>query len=230
MEDPQLVGLRGDLRLVSRGLIGYGVVGLLVAGIGFGAMVWVNDRITEVRAEARKTVAELATTVEIAAAVLRGASTTAQSFSGTVEESAQAVSSAVGTISEVRSDLSAVESQLRSVNIFGATPLGSAADAVARIAASMEGLDTQVPLIAAGLEANRDALARNATALGQLSTSVTGLAARLDPSVGRDSLDDVQQVFAITLLTFAAWSFVPALGALVLGVWLGRQLRLSRSA
>ena len=202
----------------------------LVAAIGFGATAWVIGRIDELHSEAEATVARLSTTMGLAAAVLRGASTTAQSFSGTAGQSAQAVSAAILTTAEVRSDLSALEGQLRSVNFLGATPLSSSADAVGRIVASMEGLDTQLSLVAEGLEGNRDALAGNASSLGDLADSTRALALRLGPSVGEDALGDVQQVIAVTLLMFAAWSSVPAVGALALGVWLRRELARSQSA
>jgi hypothetical protein len=228
VKDSTLGGSTGALRGLGRGLVAYGVIGLLVAAIGFGAMVWVNGRISDVRAEARTTVAQLAGTIEVAAIVLRGASTTTDSFSGTVEGTAQAVDAAAGTIAEIRSDLASVESQLRSINIFGATPLAPAADAIARIATSMEGLDTQLPLMADDLEANRAALALNADMLTELGTGTAALADRLGPSTGEDSLDDIQRVMALTLLMFAAWAFVPALAALALGIWLGRAVGGSR--
>ena len=224
------LGLRGSLHRLSRGLIAYGIVGLVVAAIGFGALVWVNSRISYIRGEAETTVARLATTTELTAKVLHDASTTAQSFSATADRSAQTVASAAVTMTEVRSDLSALEAQLRSVSILGVTPLSSAADAVGRIAASTEGLDTRLSLIADGLKGNRDALAGNATSFGQLGDSTEALAARLGSGVDQDSLGDVQLVIAVTLLVFAAWSFVPAAGALVLGVWLRRELGRSRSA
>jgi hypothetical protein len=82
--------------------------------------------------------------------------------------------------------------------------------------------------IADGLKGNRDALGGDATALNQLADSTAALAGRLSPSLGQDSLGDVQQVIAITLLMFAGWSFVPALGALVLGIWLRRELARQR--
>ena len=216
------------MRRVWRGLIAYGIVGLVVAAIGFGSMVWVNGRISQLRSEAETTLIRLASTTELAATVLRGASTTAQSFSGTVDQSAQAVSAATLTITQARSELAALEAQLRSVNFLGQSPLASSADSVARIASSMEGLDTQLPLIASDLGSNRDALARNAVALSDLANSTAALAARLSPSNGPDSIGDVQQIVAITLLMFAAWSFVPAAGALVLGLWLRRELGRSR--
>jgi hypothetical protein len=230
MDESRPVGGHGGVQRLGRGLIAYGIVGLLVAAIGFGAMVWVNGRISSLRADAQATVARAATTMELTAIVLRGASTTAQSFSGTADQSRQAVSSAAMTIIEVRSDLSALEAQLRSVSFLGATPLSSSADAVARIAESLAGLDAQIPVIADSLKGNRDALAGNAASLSALAASTEALAARLGPSIGQDSLGDIQQVIAITLLMFAAWSFVPAVGALGLGVWLHRELGRSPSA
>jgi hypothetical protein len=230
MEDPPPIGLRGGAHRLSRGLVAYGLIGLAVAAIGFGAIVWVNGRISELRGEAEVTVARLATTMELAAIVLRGGSATAQSFSGTAEEAAEAVSAAAPTLTETRSDLSALEAQLRSVSFLGATPLSSAADAVGRIAASMEGLDTRVSLIAGSLEGDRDALVGNATALVVLGSSTEALAARLGAGVDGDSPGEVQLVIAVTLLMFATWAFVPAVGALVLGVWLRRELGGSPSA
>jgi len=228
MNDSRPLGGPDGIRWLCRGLIAFGIIGLVVAAIGFGSMVWVNSRISDLRGEAKTTLTQLASTTEFAATVLRGASTTAESFSGTVDQSAQAVAAATLTITQARVELSALEAQLRSVNFLGQSPLASSADSVARIATSMEGLDTQLPLIATDLGNNRDALARNAVALSDLAKSTAALAARLGPSNGPDSIGDVQQVVAITLLVFAAWSFVPAAGALGLGLWLRRELGRSR--
>ena len=229
MENFRPFDLRGGLHRLSRGLVAYGILGLVVAAIGFGALVWVNGRVTNLRAEVDTTLGQRATAMELAAKVLHDASTTARSFSATVDQSASAVSSAAGTVTEARSSLSALEAQLRSVNILGATPLSSAADAVGRIATSMEGLDTRVSVIATGLTSNRDALAGNATSLGQLGDITEALAARLGSGVVEDSLGDLQRLISVTLLVFTAWSVVPALGALALGVWLRRELGRSRS-
>ena len=229
MDEARPLGGHDGMRWLCRGLIAFGIIGLVVAAIGFGAMVWVNSRISDLHDEARTTLIQLASTTELAATVLRGASTTTQSFSGTVDQSAQAVAAANLTVTQARSELAALEAQLRSVNFLGQTPLASSADSVARIATSLEGLDTQLPLIASDLGTNRDALARNAVALNDLAKSTAALAARLGPSSGPDSIGDVQQVVAITLLMFAAWSFVPAAGALGLGLWLQRELARPRA-
>jgi hypothetical protein len=211
-------------RWVSLALITGGMVGLVVAAIGIGATVWANGRIGELRDEAHLTATRLANTMELAASVLLGASSTAQSFSGTADQAAEAVSAAVITTAEVRSDLSSLEAQLRSVNIFGATPLSSSADAVGRIVTSMEGLDAELALVGEDLGGNADALAGNASSLRELADSTRALAKRLGPSLGLDSFTDVQRVLAMTLLMFSAWSIVPAAGALALGLWLRRGL------
>jgi hypothetical protein len=230
MGESRPFGLRGGLRRLSQGLIAYGIIGLVVAAIGFGALVWVDGRVTHLRAEVETTLVQRATTMELAAKVLHDTSTTAQSFTVTVDQSAQAVSSAAQTITEARSDLSALEAQLRSVSILGATPLSSTADAVGRIVASMEGLDPRLFLIADSLKGNQAALAANATSLGQLGDVTEALAGRLGSGVIEDSLGDLQRLISITLLVLAAWSVVPAVGAIVLGVWLRRVLGRSRSA
>jgi hypothetical protein len=224
---PRPPDLRGGLDRLSRGLIAYGIVGLVVAAIGLAALFWVSGQVGRVRDEVGTSVGQLATTMERTATALHDASSTAQSFTGTVDESAKAVSSTAATITEVRSDLGVLEGQLRSVNILGQSPLGSSADAVARITASLEGLDTRLSVIADHLAVNRDALAGNATSLGQLGDSTAAVAARLSSGTIEDSLGGVQMVIVVTLLIFAAWSIVPAVGALVLGMWLRRELAAS---
>lgn len=227
MDETRPLGLRGGLRRLAQGLIGYGIVGLVVAAVCLVALIWVNGRVAGLRVEAETTVGQLATSMDRTAQALHDASTTAQSFTVTVEQSAQAVASAADTITEVRTGLSSLEAQLRAVSILGAQPLSGTADAVGRIDTSLEGLDTRLDAIATGLDGNRDALARNATSLGQLGDSVEAMATRLDSGVIEDSLGDIQMVIMVLLLMFTAWSLVPAVGALAGGLWLRRELERS---
>jgi hypothetical protein len=218
--------LRPGLRRLSGGLIAYGVIGLIVAAIAFGALVWVNGRISNLRTEVDTTIARLATTTERTAAALRDASTTAQTFSTTLEQAANAMPDLSQRIGGLRADLTALEDQLRSINILGATPLGSAADAVGQISASVEGIDTQLSLVAVALTANSQALATSSTSLRQLADSTDAMATRLGSGVVEDSLGDVQLVIIVTLLVLTVLSLVPAAGALVFGLWVRRELAL----
>ena len=216
--------LRRGLRRLGTGLIAYGLIGLVVAGVGLGGLVWVNGRFTTIRSEVDATLVQRATTMRLAATVLRDASTTAQSFTVTLDQSALAVSSAAATIVEVRADLDSVEGQLRSFNVLGTTPLADAADDVGRIRASIVGLDTRLSLIADSLDGDRLALGTMATSLGQLAESADDLAKRLDSEAIGDSLGDIQRIMSITLLVLTLWLVVPAGGALALGIWLRRTL------
>jgi hypothetical protein len=227
--DPRPLDLRPGLAGLSRGLIAYGIVALIVAAIGFGLIVWANDRLGRIGREVDASVGQLATTLDRTAEALHDASTTAGTFSSTLDQGATSMPAVSQQIAGVRTDLGAVEGQLRSLSLFGATPLASAADAVGRIGVGLEGLDTQLSLAAVALGANRDALAANSASIGRLGDSAAALAARLRSGVIEDSFGDVQQVILLMLLVFTAVSVVPAVGAIVLGVWLWRTLARSGS-
>jgi hypothetical protein len=216
--------LRFGLERLSRGLIAYGIVALAVATIGFGATLWANGRLGNLRDTVGVSVDEMATSMERSAAALHDASNTATTFSSTLGQGAAAMPAVSQQIAAVRTDLAALQDQLRSVSLFGASPLSAAADTVGQIGVSLEGLDTQLQLAAVALKANGDALASNSTSLGQLGDSAAALAARLRSGVIEDSFGDVQGVIVIVLLAFTALSVVPAIGALVLGMWLRREL------
>jgi hypothetical protein len=222
-----LPDLRGGLGRLSRGLIAYGIIGLIVAVLSLGVLFYVNARIAAAGERVGTTVGQLATTMDRTAKVLHDASTTAQTFKVTLDRTEQAVSAAADTIIAVRTNLKTLESVLQAVNILGVSPLGPAAGAVGGIATAIEGLDSRLTAIADGLAANRDSLAANATSLGQLGDSTAALAERLRSGVVEDSLADVQLVTLAMLLAMTVWGVVPALGALVFGVWLRRELERS---
>jgi ABC-type transporter Mla subunit MlaD len=220
--------LRGGLARLSRGLIAYGIIALVVAGLGLAVLLYVNTRIDAAGERVEASVSQLTTTLDRTAKALHDASTTAQTFNVTLDRTQEAVSAAANTIIGVRTNLETLESVLRAVNILGVSPLGPAADAVGGIANSIEGLDSRLTAIADGLVANRDSLAANATSLGQLGDSTAAMAERLRSGVVEDSLADVHFAIVVMLLVLTAWTMVPAVGALAFGVWLRRQLEAAR--
>jgi len=227
--EPALID-RSDWSRLSRGLIGYGLVALAVALLWVGALLWVNGRVTGLRDEVRTTAPRLTSTAELTAKALREVASTAGSFRTTLDQSAAALASSAATITVVRADLSAFEAQLRSVSILGARPLSSPADAVDRIATSMDGLDTKLSLIADSLRLGQDALAANAISLGALSDRADLLAANLALADVQRAFDDVQLILVVTLVLYAASAMMPAVAALWLGLWLRRRLGRARSA
>jgi len=223
--DPRPLDLRPGLARLSRGLIAYGIVALVVAAIGFGLIWWTNDRLGTMGREVGTSVSQMSTTMDRTAQALHDAAATAGTFSATLGQGAQSMPAVSAQIAGVRTDLTALEGQLRGVSLFGATPLSSAADAVGQIGVSLEGLDTQLALAAVALGANRDALATNSVSIGRLGDSAAALAARLRSGIIESSFGDVQQVILLLLLVVTALSVVPAVGAIALGVWLRRELR-----
>ena len=69
--------LRGGLGLLSRGLIAYGVIGLIVAVLGLALLLYANTRIDAAGDRVETSVAQLTTTLDATAQALHDASTTA---------------------------------------------------------------------------------------------------------------------------------------------------------
>ncbi len=221
---PPQLDLRRGLHRLSRGLIAYGIIGLVVAFIGLGTLVWVNGRIDAAGERVAASMDPLATTLERTAQVLHDASSTAQTFSVTLDRTQASVAAAADTIIGVRTNLETLRDVLSAVNILGVSPLGPAAGAVDGIAGSIEGLDSRLTSIADGLATNQASLEANAASLGQLGDSTAVLAERLRSGVVEASVEDVRVVIVVMLLLLMALSVVPAVGALVFGFWLRRQL------
>jgi len=221
---PVVPDLRAGLRRLSQGLIAYGAIALVVAAIAFGALIWVNGRIGNLRTEVETTITQLAATTDHTASALRDASATAGTFSTTLDQVSKTLPVVSDRITGLGADLSGLEAQLRSVNILGATPLGGAADTVGKVSSSLDGIDTQLAIVSTALAANSQSLAANEASLGRLADSTQALATRLGSGTVQDSLADVQVLIVVILLVFTALSLVPAVGAIAFGVWLRREL------
>ncbi len=224
MDDGRPLVSHGGLRRLSTGLIAYGLIGLLVAGLGLAALAWANGRIETVAGRVATSVDGIATALERTSVALENASTTAETFTGTIDRTVEGVSAAAVTIKDVRTNLETLETAMRAVDILGLTPLGGPANAVGGIAGALEGLDSRLFAISDSLEGNRDALAANATSLSRVADSTAAMAVRLRSGVIEDSLADVQAVMVVMLILLIAWTAVPAVGALFVGVWLRREV------
>jgi len=217
-------GLRAGLRRLATGLIAYGVIGLVVAAIGLGALVWVNGKMESLATNADATVVRLTDTLDKTAATLGDASSTATSFAGTLDHTVTAVTDAADTLRTVLPQLTELEAQFRSVSILGQQPLGKAADVIGGIVTRMDGLDTRLDAIATSLTDNRAKLATNAASLAATSQSVAAMSDLLKGGVVTTGVDDVRSVILVILFMLVAWTSVPAFGALGVGIWLRREL------
>jgi methyl-accepting chemotaxis protein len=216
------IGLRTGLRRLSNGLLVYGAIGLIIAILGLVALVWVGGRISSLADRASAQIDAVSATLDETANVLTVTGATATSFAGTLGGTASTVGQAADTIRAVKPRLADLETQFRSFNILGNQPLSSAADIVAEIGAGLEGMDTNLDAVSAGLNDNQGSLDRNAAALTALGVRLGTLADRLQTGIG--AAEDLKAIVTITLLVFTAWTAVPAAGALGLGWWLRKEM------
>jgi hypothetical protein len=219
---PRRLSLRRGLRRLSSGLIAYGVLGLVLAVVGGFALLWVGGRIGGIADRTGKQVDSIVATLDQTAIVLSSMGASATSFSGTLERTPPAVRQTAQTIVNLRANLTLVQGQLGAINILGARPLADAANLFGQMAADLEGLDTRLEGIAADLDNNRAALVDNSARLAALGTELDGVADGLRGGVIEDSFADVQLILSVLSILVIAWTALPAIGALALGMWIRR--------
>jgi hypothetical protein len=223
------LGLRGGLRRLSTGLLAYGTAGLVLALLGLIALLWVGARLGGMADRVSTQVDSVAVTLEDTGRVLTDAGATAGSFAVTLQESAATVERAATSVAAIQPDLAALEAQFRGISILGNQPLANAANVIGEINASLDGLDVQLSAIATSMTDNQAKLEANARSLTALGSRMTIIARDLRTGVIDESLDDVRSIVTVSLLVLTIWTAVPAVGALVLGVWLRRQLSPGRA-
>jgi len=217
--------LRRALRRLSTGLVIYGVLGLMLAVVGGFALAWVGGRVAAVADRSGEQVDSIVATLDQTSFVLSSMGASATSFSGTLERTPPAVRQTAQTVANLRANLILVEGQLSAINILGARPLANAANLFGQMATDLEGLDTRLETIAADLDTNRAALVDNSARLATLGTELNSLADDLRGGVIEESLADVQLILAGLSALLLAWALVPAVGALLLGLSIRRELR-----
>lgn len=216
--------LRGGLRRLANGLIAYGLIGFAVALIGLVALGWAGGRLARVTDTVDTEVARLTTVLDRTAETLRDAGSSAVTFALTLERTPPSVRQAAGTIRNLRPNLQAIEAQLASVSILGTAPLAGPARLFGEMANDLTGLDARLDLIADDLETDRDALLVNARSLTEAGDQAAALADRVRSGFIQSGLDDLRAVLVATILVLLAWTAVPAIGALLFGIWLRRTL------
>jgi hypothetical protein len=217
------LSLRGGLRRLSTGLVGYGLVGLAVALLGAVALVWVGGRVGGIADRTTSQVASIVTTLDQTAAVLDRAVTSTTSFARTLVRTPPAVRQTAATVANLRENLLAVEGQLGAVNILGSRPLSNVAARFGEMATDLEGLDARLEAIAADLDDNRVALLGNAGSLDALVTRLEVVADGLRGGVIEESLADVQLILTVLSVLLIVWTALPAAAALGLGWWIRRE-------
>jgi hypothetical protein len=217
---------RPALDRLATGLIAYGVLGLAIAALVLVGLAWLSSRIAGMTDGTGTQVLAIVDTLDETSTALTDASTSATSFSTTLERTPPAVRQAAQAIGDLRGNLRTIEAQLGEVSILGGRPFGGVAGQFGQMATDLEGLDTQLGLIADDLDTNRTALAANSTSLAALGDRLSGVADDLRGASVGAGLGEMRMLLTLLGLLLAVWVALPAGGALWLGWWLRREVAL----
>ena len=215
---------RPRIRRLTRALIAYGIVGLIVAGVALAALAAGTSRLNGLADRLRDDVGGVASALERTSDVLDDAASTAGGFGSTIDSSTTALGTAAADLRQIVPRLRDIETQANALNILGSQPLAPIAGLFGQIAGQMSDLDTQLDGIATSLGSNRSALADNASSLADLSRETRALADRLSGDALPDAVDDARWLLFAMLGIGTLGAAVPAVGALVFGLWLRRHL------
>lgn len=218
------VPARPTLGRLATGLIAYGLLGLVIAALILAGLAWLSSRVAGMTDGTGTQVLSIVETLDETSTALTDASTSATSFSRTLERTPPAVRQAAKAIGDLRGNLRTIEAQLGEVSILGGRPFGSVAGQFGQMATDLEGLDTQLGLIADDLDTNRSALAANSTSLAALGDRLSGVADDLRGASVGGGLGEVRWFVTLLGVLLALWVALPAGGALWLGWWLRREL------
>ena len=216
--------LRGGLRRLSTGLIAYGAIGIALSILGLVALLYVGGRLEALATRTTDQMEIVIATIDDASTTLTDAGATAGSFATTLDQTPDTIRQAAGTVSSVETTLRSIQSTLGSIGILGSQPFGGVATQFGNIADDLEGLDQRLVTVADSLGDNSDKLRANASSLASLGHRLSDVADALRSGVVEDSLGDVLALVTVLTLVLVMWTAMPAVGGLILGLWLRRRL------
>lgn len=214
---------------LARILIGYGIVGLIVAALALVALAVGVGRVNGVADRFGGDLGGVSRTLERTSDVLDKAAATATGFGATIEGTTTALATVGTDIDGIVPRLQSIAEQTAAINILGANPFSSVSGLFTDIATQLGDVRGQVTAVATGLATNRAALDANASSLADLATETRTLADRLDGVALTGAIDDLRVLLVVVLGIAALGAAVPAIGALLVGLWLRRELAAGRA-
>jgi len=218
------------LERLSRILLAYGAVGIVVALI---ALLGLAIGVARVNAFADRFGGDLggiSRTLDRTSDVLDRAASTATGFATTIDGTTGALGVVGGDIDSIVPRLESIADQTAAISILGANPLASVSGLFRDIATQLRDVRGQLTAVATSLVTNRAALEANASSLGDLSAETRTLSARLEGAALTGAIDDLRILLVIVLGVAAIGAIVPAIGALLIGLWLRRDLEIADPA
>jgi phage-related tail protein len=207
--------LSADLRTLGRGLVAYGIVGLVLAVVGLAIAVVLLGRLNSVGDRITPQLTTISETIDSTIAALDQASTTSQTFGATLTATAPALDSVASSIDTIQPTLAAAGSSLSGVSILGQRPFEQVGTLFTQVSNELAGLSPQLKAVSASLGANQASLAAMGESLDTLARSL---------EKAKVTLSDVIWTFLLAMLLLVAFFAVPAVAALAIGLWLLRRV------
>jgi methyl-accepting chemotaxis protein len=218
------------LPLLSRILIGYGIVGLVGAVMAALLLLLAFGRVSALSDQLSGQVGGVSAVLNKTAAALEDAGTTAGSFATTIDTGSAAMTKAAADLRQVIPQLRDLETRANEVTILGAQPLGRIAELFGQIADNVTDVTTQIDNVSKSLVGNRSALEANARSLSALADQVRTLSGTFASDQLAAAIDSIRWLILALLVIAAIGAAVPAGGALVTGWWLRGWLRAGGTA
>jgi hypothetical protein len=215
---------RPALRRLTKGLLAYGVIGLILSLVAALAILLAVGRLSAVGATVGGGADQVGTVLARMTTVLDGAATSAATFGTTIDNGSSALTAAAADIRAIVPQLRDIETQANAINILGSKPLEPLAGLFGQIAGQLGDLDGRLDTVATNLSENRGALTNNAAALSALADETRTLADRLAPATLVQLVDDARWFAIAMVIVVLAGVAVPAAGALVFGWWLRQEV------
>jgi hypothetical protein len=209
---------------LSRILLAFGVVGLLVAALSLVALIVGVARVNGLADRFGGDIGGIARTLDRTSLVIDNAATTAGGFGTTIDGTTSALGVVGGDIDSITPRLDSIADQTAAVNILGTTPLAGVSGLFRDISTQLRDVRGQLTTISSSLSTNRAALTANATSLSELASETKSLARQLDGSALGSALEDLRVLLVIVLGIGALGAAVPAVGSVILGLWLRREV------
>ena len=209
---------------LARILVAFGIVGLIVAALSLVALAIGVGRVNGLADRFGGDVGGIARTLDRTSDVIDKAATTAGGFGGTIDGTTSALGIVGGDIDTIVPRLESIADQTAVINILGANPLASVSGLFRDIATQLRDVRGQLTAIGTSLATNRAALGANATSLAELATETKALARQMNGEALAGAIEDLRVLLVIVLGIGALGAAVPAVGSLLLGLWLRREV------
>jgi hypothetical protein len=219
------IGERAEaFRRLARVLVGYGIVGLIVAALALVALFIGVARVNGIADRFGGDVGGISRTLDRTSDVLEKAASTARGFGATIDGTTGALTVVAGDIDSIVPRLDSIADQTAALNILGSQPLAGASDLFREISTQLRDVRGQLATVSTSLTTNRGALETNAGSLADLAAETRQLSLRLDGATLAGAIEDLRVLLVIVLGIGALGAAVPAVGALLVGLWLRREV------